>query len=87
VAEGHAAVVEEVDELDRKDRAEEGRMGQRGRAKGLGEAAEVGAEETEPLWKAFGLAAVLHTHAHAHTRWVMEIVRMMNLHRPGGPAG
>lgn len=49
MAEGHAAVVEEVDELDREDRAEEGRMGQRGRAKSLGKAAEVRAEKTEPL--------------------------------------
>lgn len=70
MAERHAAVVEEVDKLDRKDRAKEGRMGQRGRAKGLGKAAEVGAEETEPLWKGVWLAVVLHTgmHIHTHTR-------------------
>ena len=49
MAEGQAAVVEEVDEFDRKDRPKEGRMGQRGRAEGFGKAAEVRAEETEPL--------------------------------------
>lgn len=51
MSERHAAVVEEVDELDREDRAKEGRVGQRGRAEGLGKAAEVRAEETEPLCK------------------------------------
>lgn len=61
MSEGHAAVVEEVDELDREDRAKEGRVGQRGRAEGLGKAAEVRAEETKPLYKSTGLAAVLET--------------------------
>lgn len=56
MAERHAAVVEEVDELDREDRAEESCMGQRGRAQSLGKAAEVRAEETEPLWRGTGLA-------------------------------
>lgn len=62
VSEGHAAVVEEVDELDRKDRAKEGRVGQRGRAQGLGQAAEVRAEETEPLCKSIGSAALHCAH-------------------------
>lgn len=59
VSEGHAAVVEEVDELDRKDRAKEGRVGQWGRTQGLGKAAEVRAQETEPLCKSIGSAAVI----------------------------
>lgn len=62
MSEGHAAVVEEVDELDREDRAKEGRMGQWGRAQGLGKAAEVRAEETEPLCKNIWLAAVPYNH-------------------------
>lgn len=58
MSEGHAAVVEEVDELDPKDRAKEGRVGQRGRAQGLGKAAKVRTEETEPLYKSIRSAAV-----------------------------
>lgn len=62
MSEGHAAVVEKVDALDRKDGAKEGRVGERGRAQGLGKAAEVRAEETEPLYKSIGSAAVPWAH-------------------------
>lgn len=57
VAERQAAVVKEVHELDRENGAEEGRMGQGCRAQGLGQGAEVCAEETEPLLQVYLVAA------------------------------
>lgn len=62
MSERHAAVVEEVHELDGKDRAKEGRVRKRGRAEGLGKAADVRAKETEPLCQSIGSAAVLQNH-------------------------
>lgn len=62
VAERQSPVVEKVDKLDREDRTKEGRVRQRGRSQGFGKAAQVRAEEAEPLCRSIGLAVVPYTH-------------------------